>query len=397
MRALLVPALLSLIVCAACESAPAPSTTQSTTPASATTPAATSNNMPIKKESFGKTADGEAVDIYTLTNARNIEARIMTYGGIVVSLKTPDRNGKVEDVVLGFDNLDGYLKGHPFFGALVGRYANRIAKGRFTLNGVEYKLAQNNNGNSLHGGERGFDKRVWTAKEVGGAEGPGLELTYVSKDGEEGYPGTLTSVVTYRLTDNDELRISYAATTDKDTVLNLTNHSYFNLAGPAGGDILKHELMLNADRFTPVDAGLIPTGELKSVKGTPFDFTQPTAIGARINGTDQQLVLGKGYDHNFVLNRSDDTSLVLAARATEPTSGRVLEVSTTQPGVQFYTGNFLDGKVVGKAGKSYQYRYGFCLETQHYPDSPNKPEFPSVVLKPGQQYKQTTVFKFSAK
>jgi aldose 1-epimerase len=353
--------------------------------------------MPIKKESFGKTADGEAVDIYTLTNARNIEARIMTYGGIVVSLKTPDRNGKVEDVVLGFDNLDGYLKGHPFFGALVGRYANRIAKGRFTLNGVEYKLAQNNNGNSLHGGERGFDKRVWTAKEVGGAEGPGLELTYVSKDGEEGYPGTLTSVVTYRLTDNDELRISYAATTDKDTVLNLTNHSYFNLAGPAGGDILKHELMLNADRFTPVDAGLIPTGELKSVKGTPFDFTQPTAIGARINGTDQQLVLGKGYDHNFVLNRSDDTSLVLAARATEPTSGRVLEVSTTQPGVQFYTGNFLDGKVVGKAGKSYQYRYGFCLETQHYPDSPNKPEFPSVVLKPGQQYKQTTVFKFSAK
>ena len=347
----------------------------------------------MKKQPFGKTADGQAVDLYTLTNPNGLEAAITNYGGIVVRLKTPDRNGQLADVVLGFDTLDDYLKGHPYFGAIIGRYGNRIAKGRFQLNGVEYKLAVNNGENHLHGGLKGFDKVVWNARDVSTAEAPALELTYTSKDGEEGYPGTLHVTVVYTLTPANELKIDYAATTDKDTIVNLTNHSYFNLAGQGEGDILGHELMINASRFTPVDAGLIPTGELRSVEGTPFDFRKPVAIGARINQDDQQLKYGNGYDHNFVLDRTGD-GLVLAARVTEPKSGRVMEVYTTEPGIQFYSGNFLDGSNKGKGGKIYRRRYGFCLETQHFPDSPNKPNFPSTALRPGAKYQSTTVYRF---
>jgi len=285
----------------------------------------------VKKQTFGQTADGTSVDLYVLSNKNGMEAAITNYGGIVVRLKTPDRNGKLEDIVLGMENLDGYLKGHPYFGCIVGRYGNRIAKGRFVLNGVEYKLAKNNGENHLHGGIRGFDKAVWAARETGAAA---VEMSYLSKDGEEGYPGNLAVKVTYTLTEGNELRIAYSATTDKDTVVNLTNHSYFNLAGQGEGNILAHELTLNADRFTPVDSGLIPTGELRSVKGTPFDFTKPVAIGARIGQDDEQLRLGGGYDHNFVLN-SGGGRLALAAKVYEPKTGRVMEVWTTEPGVQF--------------------------------------------------------------
>jgi aldose 1-epimerase len=348
----------------------------------------------LKKESFGK-ADGQDVELYTLTNRSGVEARITNYGGIIVSLKVPDRQGKLDDVVLGFDALDGYLKGHPFFGALVGRYGNRIGKGRFTLNGQEYKLATNNGENHLHGGIKGFDKVVWKAKPVTAKDGVGLELTYLSKDGEEGYPGNLSVKVTYTLTNNNELKIAYSATTDKDTVVNLTSHSYFNLAGQGNGDILNHQMTINADRFTPVDAGLIPTGELRSVKGTPLDFTKGTAIGERINQGDEQLKFGRGYDHNWVLNGNAGT-LRQAAKVLEPTTGRVMEVWTTEPGMQFYTGNFLDGSLTGKGGRVYKQRYGFCLETQHFPDSPNKPNFPSTVLKRGSRYQTTTIYKFSA-
>src|SRR5712692_3770494 len=348
----------------------------------------------IKKEDFGK-ADGRSVELYTLTNRHGVEAKITTYGGIVVSLKVPDRNGKLDDVVLGFDNLDDYLKGHPYFGAIIGRYGNRIAKGRFTLNGVEYKLAVNNGENHLHGGLKGFDKLVWQARPLRLRNGVGLRLTYLSRNGEEGYPGNLSATVTYTLTDNNELKIDYSATTDKDTVVNLTSHSYFNLAGHGNGDILKHQLVINAGRFTPTDAGSIPTGELRSVKGTPFDFTHATAIGARIGQDDEQLKLAKGYDHNFVLNGRMGT-LRPAAKVFEPTTGRVMEVWTTEPGMQFYTGNYLDGKT-GKGGKVYQFRYGFCLETQHYPDSPNKRVFPTTVLRKGDRYRTSTIYKFSAR
>jgi len=341
---------------------------------------------------FGTTPDGVTARIYTLTNKNGLEARITNYGGIVVSLKTPDRNGAMGDIVLGFDSLTGYISSpSPYLGALIGRYGNRIGHARFTLDGVEYKLAANNGENSLHGGTHGFNQKIWTAREL--ADG-GLELTYLSKDGEENYPGNLKVVVVYRLTDSNELKIDYSATTDRATVLNLTNHSYFNLKGEGQGDILGHLVALNANRFTPVDAGLIPTGELRPVSGTPFDFTKSTAIGARIEQNDEQLKLGKGYDHNWVLNNGGK-SLSVAARVVEPASGRVLEVYTTQPGVQFYTGNFLDGTIKGKGGKAYQQRYGFCLETQHFPDSPNKPKFPSTVLKPGQRFHSTTVFRFS--
>ncbi len=340
---------------------------------------------------FGTTPEGATARIYTLTNKNGLEARITNYGGIVVSLKTPDRNGAMADVVLGFDALAGYISSpSPYLGALIGRYGNRIGHARFTLDGVEYKLAANNGENSLHGGTHGFNQKLWTAREL--PDG-GLELTYLSKDGEEGYPGNLKAVVDYHLTDSNELRIDYSATTDKDTVLNLTNHSYFNLKGQGQGDILGHLVMLNAKQYTPVDAGLIPTGELRAVSGTPFDFSRSIAIGTRIEQNDDQLKLGKGYDHNWVLNRSGK-ALSLAARVVEPSTGRVMEVSTTEPGVQFYTGNFLDGTIKGKGGKAYQQRYGFCLETQHFPDSPNKPKFPSTVLKPGQQFYSTTVFKF---
>lgn len=340
---------------------------------------------------FGKIA-GKTVELFTLKNSKGMEAAITNYGGIVVSLKTPDKAGKMADIVLGFDSLEGYTKEHPYFGAIIGRYGNRIAKGRFRLNGVEYKLATNNGPNALHGGLKGFDKVVW---DVVAADERSVELRYVSKDGEEGYPGTLTATVKYTLTDANELRIDYTATTDKDTVVNLTNHSYFNLAGEGQGDILGHLVEIHADRFTPVDAGLIPTGELKPVAGTPFDFRQPHAIGERIQAKDEQIERGKGYDHNFVLN-GEMGRLRPAARVVEPKSGRVMEVLTTEPGIQFYTGNFLDGSVKGKGGKAYQFRYGFCLETQHFPDSPNQPTFPTTVLKPGETYKSTTVYKFSA-
>lgn len=355
----------------------------------------------VQKREFGKTSEGQSVDLYTLTNSRGAEVKITNYGGIVTSLKVPDRTGRLGDVVLGFDNLDAYLKGHPYFGAIIGRYGNRIAKGRFKLNRVEYKLAVNNGANHLHGGIKGFDKVIWNAKPVKVTNGAALELTYLSKDGEEGYPGNLSVKVTYTLTNANELKIEYSATTDKDTVVNLTHHSYFNLAGQGEGDILKHRLFLNANRFTPTDDGSIPTGELRSVRNTPFDFMRMTfmqmaEIGARINEPDQQLQFGKGYDHNFVLNGKMGT-LRLGARVYEAGSGRVMEVWTTEPGMQFYTGNFLDGTLTGKDGKVYQQRYGFCLETQHYPDSPNEPKFPSTVLKKGAHYHTVTVYKFSTR
>jgi aldose 1-epimerase len=348
----------------------------------------------VEKQPFGKTADGTPVDLYTLTNSKGVRVAITNYGGIVVSLFTPDRNGNLGDIVLGFERLEDYLKGHPYFGAIIGRYGNRIAKGRFTLDGVEYKLAQNNGENHLHGGLVGFDKKVWKARDFVDAEGQHLELRYTSPDGEEGYPGNLDVTVTYSLNEQNQLRIDYVATTDKPTVVNLTNHSYFNLAGE--GDILGHLLRLNADYFTPVDAGLIPTGELRPVKGTPFDFTEPTPIGARIEQDDEQLRYGRGYDHNFVL-RGGGGSLAEAAEVYEPKTGRVLRVLTTEPGVQFYTGNFLDGTLRGKYGRVYHRRTGFCLETQHFPDSPNKPHFPTTVLRPGQTYRSTTIYEFSAR
>ena len=345
----------------------------------------------ISSRPFGKTPAGETVELYTLKNAKGVEAAISPYGAVIVSLKVPDRTGVLADVVLGYDGFDGYVENPAHFGAVVGRYGNRIAHGKFTLDGVEYTLAKNNGENSLHGGNRGFDKMLWKAKPAGGAS---LELSYLSKDGEEGYPGNLSATVVYTLTDDNELKIDYTATTDKDTVVNLTNHSYFNLAGQGAGDILAHQVTINADRFTPVDKGLIPTGELRSVEGTPLDFRQPHAIGERINSSDEQIVLGRGYDHNFVLNRSGD-GLMTAAKVTEPKSGRVLEVLTTEPALQFYTGNFLDGTIHGKGGKVYERRFAFCLETQHYPDSPNHPSFPTTVLKPGAVYRTTTIFRFT--
>jgi len=348
----------------------------------------------VNKKVFGTTADGKAVDIYTLTNAPGVEARVMTYGGILVSLRVPDNNGHFDDVVLGFDTFEGYSKPGPYFGAICGRYANRIAHGTFRVDGKEYTLAKNNGPSSLHGGIKGFDKVVWQADPFQNQEGVGVILTYTSPDGEEGYPGNLKVKVTYTLTDRNELTLDYQATTDKATPVNLTNHSYFNLAGAGKGDILGHVVMLNADHFTPVDSTLIPTGKIESVNGTPFDFTKPTAIGARINDQNEQLKLGGGYDHNFVINRKGE-GLTLAARVVEPTSGRVLQVDTTEPGVQFYTGNFLDGTLRGKNGIAYQRRYGFCLETQHYPDSPNQLNFPSTILRPGQIYRTRTAFKFS--
>jgi aldose 1-epimerase len=349
-----------------------------------------------RREDFGRTKGGEAVEVYTLRNRRGAEARVMTYGATVVSLKVPDRAGRFDDVVLGFDQLGTYEEDTHYIGCVVGRYANRIAKGRFTLNGVEYTLATNNNGNHLHGGLRGFDKVVWKARPLNVRNGSAVELTYVSKDGEEGYPGTLTVTVVYTLTDANELKLDYTATTDKDTVVNLTNHSYFNLAGHGNGDILKHLLTVNADRFTPADATSIPTGELQPVAGTLFDFRRPTAIGARIDQQDEQLQFGNGYDHNYVVNGRAGT-LRLAARASEPTTGRVMEVWTTQPGVQLYTGNFLDGTPAGKGGKHYGRRDAFCLETQHFPDSPNHPSFPTTVLRRGARFRSTTVYRFSAR
>jgi len=347
----------------------------------------------IQKTVFGKTKDGAAVDLFTLTNSNGMKAKIMTYGAILTELHVPDRQGKLDDVVLGFDDLESYLKGHPHFGATTGRVANRIAKGKFTLDGKEYTLAVNNGPNSLHGGLKGFDKVVWKAEPKEAPEAAAVQLTYVSPDGEEGYPGNLTTVVTYTLTDQNEIRIDYKATTDKATPVNLTNHSYFNLAGPQSGDILGHELMLEADEYTPADDTLIPTGEIRSVKGTPLDFTKPATIGSRIAQVADKT---GGYDHNFVI-RGKGKSLALAARTYEPKTGRVMEMYTTEPGVQLYTGNFLDGKLKGKGGVVYQKHQAFCLEAQHFPDSVNQPKFPSVILRPGQTYTQTTAYKFSTK
>jgi aldose 1-epimerase len=348
----------------------------------------------ISRTPFGKTKEGIAVDLYTLRNSKGAEARISNYGGLVISLKVPDRNGQLGDVTLGYDDLDGYLKETPYFGALIGRYGNRIARGKFTLDGKTYTLATNNYPNALHGGLKGFDKVVWEPKVIMGLDGPSLQLSYVSKDGEEGYPGTLNVTAVYTLTEDNGLKLAFSATTDKDTVLNLTHHSYFNLAGK--GDILEHEVMIPADRFTPADSTLIPTGELRPVANTPFDFRKPTTIGARINEADEQLKFGGGYDHNWVVNKTMG-QLGLMARVYEPTSGRVMEVYSTEPGLQFYSGNFLDGTITGKRGWIYKFRNGFCMEPQHYPDSPNQPNFPSVVLKPGQIYSNVIEYRFSVR
>lgn len=346
----------------------------------------------VEMNSFGRTIGGTGVSVFTLTNKSGAEARIVNYGGIVLSLKVPDRHGKIDDIVLGYDTLAEYEKANPYFGCLVGRCGNRIANGKFVLNGTAYSLAVNNGANHLHGGIRGFDKVVWDAKPVKSGNGPAVELKYLSKDGEEGYPGNLMVQAVYTLTDKNELRLDFTATTDKATICNLTHHSYFNLAGR--GDILSHIVTMPADKFTPIDSGLIPTGEFKAVDGTPFDFRKPVAIGARINDDDEQLRFGNGYDHNWVIRKKPGT-LAVAASVYESVSGRVMEVLTTEPGFQFYTGNFLDGKNIGKGGRAYQFRSGFCVEPQHYPDSPNKPQFPSIALKPGETYANTIIYRFS--
>lgn len=347
----------------------------------------------IERAPFGNTADGRPVDLFTLRSANGIELRIMTYGGIVTSLRTPDRGGELDDVVLGFDALAPYLAGTPYFGAIIGRYANRIARGSFTLDGETYTLAKNEGQNQLHGGVRGFDKMVWGAKPFENAAERGIVLAYTSPDGDEGYPGRLETTVTYTLTDDHELIVDYRATTDRPTPVNLTQHSYFNLAGAGNGDILDHELMIAASAFTPVDSTLIPTGEIAPVEGTPLDFRKPERIGSRIDADDTQLARAGGYDQNFVLDRSDD-GVELAARVTDPASGRMLEVRTTQPGLQFYTGNSLDGTITGRAGRVYGRRSALCLETQHFPDSPNQPSFPSTIMRPGEEYRSRTVFAF---
>jgi aldose 1-epimerase len=355
--------------------------------------------MAITAQSYGKvskqpagTADGKPVDLYTLQDGK-ITVRILTYGGIVTSIETPDSKGTSANIVQGFDSLDGYVQtgNKPYMGAIIGRYANRLAGGTFKLNGKTYNVPKNDGNNALHGGKIGFNKKVWTAKEIN----DGVELTYVSPNGEEGFPGALTTTVRYTLVGN-ELRIEYSATTDADTVLNLTNHSYFNLKGQGDGDILGQEMKIYAKRYTPVDANLIPTGELAPVAGTPFDFLKSTVIGSRIDADNEQLKLAHGYDQNWVLD-NDGKKVGLAAEAYDPSSGRVLEVLTDQPGIQFYTGNFLDGTVTGTGGKVYKRRYAFCLETQHYPDSPNHPKFPTTELKPGETFHSVTIYRFSAR
>jgi aldose 1-epimerase len=351
---------------------------------------ATSHN--IVKSSFGRAGD-HIVDAYTLTNAHGIEVRIITYGAAIVSLKTPDRAGHFKNIVLGFDTLEPYLAGVPYFGAAVGRYANRIANGRFFLDGKTFSLPQNDGPNSLHGGTKGFDKRIWSAQPSRSRQGPALMLTYVSADGEEGYPGTLTAHVTYTLGDDDTLAIAFQATTTAPTPVNMANHAYFNLTGDPARTILDHVLAIESDRFTPVNATLIPTGELRAVSGTPFDFRKPTAIGAQIEAADEQLRLGHGYDHNWVLTKPQSGAMTLAAVLSDPESGRSLELRTTQPGLQFYSGNFLDGKPAGK-GTVFAHRTGLCLETQHFPDSPNQPSFPSTILRPGETYSEKTVLTF---
>jgi aldose 1-epimerase len=352
----------------------------------------------VQISEFGKTKDGITVHRYVLTNKEGVEAVVISYGAALNSLKLPDRDGKVADVVLAYDNVGGYDQDKSYFGATIGRYGNRIVGGQFVLDGTIFTLPKNDGPNTLHGGTIGFNKRIWTAVDRSRADADVLELTYTSPDGEEGFPGTLKATVTYTLpADKNELRIDYSAVTDKDTVLNLTNHIYFNLSGAPTQEILNHQLMLRAQEFTSVNSTLIPTGELRPVAGTPFDFTKPTAIGSRINQDDQQLKFGKGYDHNWVLESKGKDGLQLAAEVFEPNTGRVLEVLTTEPGIQFYTGNFLDGTVRGKGGQFYAHRTGFCLETQHFPDSPNHSNFPTTELKPGRTYQSTTIFRFSTR
>jgi len=351
----------------------------------------------IKKERFGKTSDGKPVHLYRLTNTNNMSAGILDYGGIVVSLKVPGNNGSCTDVVLGFDSVQGYENNNLYFGCIVGRFANRIANARFLLNDNEYKLAQNIKPNHLHGGTRGFDKVIWAAKEISDTQGTGLRLSYLSLDGEEGYPGNLAVKVTYRLTDANELHIEYFAETDQDTVVNLTNHSYFNLSGHDSGDILNHVLTIHAEEFTATDARSIPTGEIKSLANTPLDFRDPVPVGDRIHDQYDALKYGNGYDTNYVLNNAQGM-LIKAAEVFDPKSGLSMEALTTQPGVQFYTGNYIECNTPGKGGQTtYQKRSGLCLETQHYPDSPNQPHFPSVVLKPEDSYRHKTVYRFKIK
>ena len=353
----------------------------------------------ISKKIFGKLKTGQEIDVYTLENINGLKTDIINYGAIQVSLLVPDKNGKFDDIILGFDEIDNYVTNNPYFGSIIGRCGNRIAKGKFSLDGKKFVLACNNNENHLHGGEKGFNNVVWdfvSSKE--NKNGVSLTLSYLSKDGEEGYPGNLKVFVTYTLSNNDELVISYKAKTDKKTICNLTQHNYYNLSGHDSGDILSHKLMINADNFTPIDAVFIPTGKIKPVKGTNFDFTKPTAIGKNVKKDDEQLVFGKGYDHNFVLNKKGKKGeMTFAASVFEPNSGRFMEVFTEEPGLQFYGGNFLDGSNVGKDGTVYNFRNAFCLESHHYPDSPNKPDFPSVVLKPGEEYSTKTIYKFSVK
>ena len=358
-----------------------------TSPILARAEKAVSGKPTVQKENFGKTTDDDPVEIYTITNSNGLRAKVMTWGAGLVEMHAPDRDGTLADVTLGFDKLDGYLTRHPYFGTTTGRYANRIAKGAFTLDGHAYKLAINNGPNHLHGGLKGFDMRNWK----GEARPNGIRFTYTSAGGEEGYPGEMKVVVTYTLTDTNELHIDYEATTDKPTVVNLTNHAYWNLAGAGEGDILDHELMLNASRFTPVDDTSIPTGKIQPVAGSPMDFTKAKKVGK-----DFANVPG-GYDHNYVIDQAKPGALTPAAEVREPKSGRVMKVSTTEPGVQLYTGNFLDGSVTGKGGKAYKKNFGLCLETQHYPDSPNRPDFPSTVLRPGETFRSSTVYEFSAK
>lgn len=349
----------------------------------------------IEKKPFGAANDGRPVNLYTITNSQGMEVCALNLGGVITSLRVPDKRGELENIVLGFDSLEEYLVNRPSFGAIIGRYANRIANGKFILDGVEYSLAKNNGPNALHGGIRGFSKVVWQAESFENGHGVGIIFCYTSRDGEEGYPGNLSAKVTYTLSDRGELIFDYRATTDKATPVNFTQHTYFNLAGDGKRDVLEHELLLNADRFTPITKTMIPTGEVSSVQGTPLDFTAPIAIGARIHENHEQLVLARGYDHNFVVNRKDD-SLELAARVYEPSTGRVMEVYTTEPAVQLYTANVLDGTIARKRGYAYWERFGLCLETQHFPDSPNHPNFPSTILRPGQTFHSVTVYKFSA-
>ena len=392
-RAWIGATIVALFTQAGCAMRPAGSGGASMPASAATTPMTGG----VVRAPFGHTADGQLAELFTLTNSHGIVVRATNYGGVITSVKTPDRSGHFDDIALGYDSLSGYLRATPYFGAIVGRYGNRIAKGQFTVDGATYHLAVNNGPNSLHGGLKGFDKVIWHAEQFQNATGVGVVLDYTSADMEEGYPGTLRTRVTYTLTNDDKLIVDYHATTDKATPLNLTQHSYWNLAGDGSRDILGHEMMINADAMTPVDTNLIPTGEIASVAGTPFDFRTPTPIGARIDQVQNtQIRFGGGYDHNFVLNRTGAAAdgLVHAAHVVEPTTGRMLTISTTEPGIQFYSGNFLDGSITGKSGHIYHHRYGLALETQHFPDSPNHPSFPSTILRPGQEYRSRTVFAF---